>query len=159
MSDKFPITPEGYSAMKMELVHLMSKRSDISERIAVAREHGDLKENAEYHAAREQQSFNEAKVAELEDKLSRAEVIDLATLSGTTIKFGATVTLLDEDTDNQVTYQIVGEYEANLEQKKISIASPMARALIGKSKDDTVEVRTPKGEKCYTVLSVIYTHK
>lgn len=158
MREKFPITTQGYDAMKAELATLNGKRSDISERIAVAREHGDLKENAEYHAAREQQSFNEAKIAELEDKLSRAEVIDLSTLSGSTIKFGATVMLLDEDTDTKVTYQIVGEYEANLEQHKVSIASPLARALIGKSKDETVEVRTPKGEKCYTILSVTYTH-
>lgn len=158
MRDKFPITIQGYEAMKSELATLSAKRSDISERIAAAREHGDLKENAEYHAAREQQGFNEAKIAELEDKLSRAEVIDLLTISGSTVKFGATVVLLDEETDAEVTYQIVGEYEADLEQHKISIASPLARALIGKTKDETVDVRTPKGEKCYTVLSVSYTH-
>jgi transcription elongation factor GreA len=159
MSEKFPITTNGFDAMKAELANLISRRSEISERIATAREHGDLKENAEYHAAREQQSFNEGKVAELEDKISRAEVIDLATLDGDTVKFGATVNLLDEDTDKKVTYQIVGEYEANIENKLVSIASPLARALIGKTVDESVEVKTPKGEKCYTILAISYGKK
>lgn len=159
MSEKFPITTQGFEAMKAELSHLVARRSEISERIAAAREHGDLKENAEYHAAREQQSFNEGKIAELEDKISRAEVIDLGTLSGDTIKFGATVKLLDEDVEKEVTYQIVGEYEADIERKLISIASPLARALIGKTVEETVEVKTPKGEKCYTILDISYRKK
>ncbi len=156
MSDKFPITIEGYKAIKAELIELITKRHDISQRIAVAREHGDLKENAEYHAAREQQSFNEGKIAETEDRISRAEVIDLKTMSGNTVKFGAHVTILDEDTEKKISYQIVGEYEANIQNGLISIASPLARALIGKTVDETVEVKTPKGEKIYTILKISY---
>ncbi len=156
MSDKFPITPKGFEALKLELQQLIARRADISERIATAREHGDLKENAEYHAAREQQSFNEGRVAELEEKVSRAEVIDIASLSGKTIKFGATVTLLDDETSKKMTYQIVGEYEANIEEKKISVASPLARALIGKTVGEHAEVPTPKGEKFYEILTVEY---
>lgn len=154
--EKLPITATGFQAMKQELHDLIAQRSDISERIAVARELGDLKENAEYHAAREQQSFNEGKISELEDYIARAEVIDASTLSGNTVKFGATVTLLDEDTEKKVTYQIVGEYEADVENNKISIASPLARAIVGKPTGEIVEFHTPKGEKSYEILSVEY---
>ncbi len=159
MSNIFPITVEGHNAMKAELHDYISKRHVISERIAAAREHGDLKENAEYHAAREQQGFNEAKIAELEDKLSRAEVIDISTMHGDTVKFGATVSILDEDTEKELTYQIVGEYEANIEKKKIAITSPLARALIGKKVEESVEVITPKGEKLYTITNISYNNK
>ncbi len=156
MPDKFPITAEGFAAMKEELQELISCRGDISERIAVAREHGDLKENAEYHAAREQQGFNEAKIAELEDRVARAEVIDISSLSGNDVKFGAKVKLLDLDTEAEVVYQIVSEYEADIQARKISIVSPIAKALIGKSIGDEVEVHTPRGEKDYEILSVEY---
>src|SRR5690606_2888801 len=124
--------------------------------IAEARAHGDLSENAEYHAAKEAQGLNEAKVAELEDKLSRAEVIDPSKLSGDTVKFGATVTLVDEDTEEEVKYQIVGEFEANVREGKISIGSPIARALTGRTKGDSVEVTTPKGTRSYEIVNVEY---
>lgn len=156
MIDKFPITIAGHEAMKQELHELIGNRSEISGRIASAREHGDLKENAEYHAAREQQGYNEARIAELEDKLSRAEIIDISNLSGDTVKFGATVTLLDEDTGKKVTYQIVGEYEANVEENRLSISSPLARAVIGKTVNEIVDLRTPKGEKTFEILSISY---
>ena len=124
--------------------------------IAEAREHGDLSENAEYHAAREKQSFIEGRVKELEGLISRADVIDPAKLGGDTIKFGATIQLVDEDTDEEKTYQIVGEPEANIETGKLNIKSPLARALIGKEEGDSVEVMTPGGGKSYEILAVIY---
>ncbi len=158
MSERFPITIDGHALMKQELNDYINKRHLISERISIAREHGDLKENAEYHAAREQLGFNEAKVAELEDKLSRAEVIDIKSMKGDTVKFGAIVTIMDDDTEKEVTYQIVGEYEANIEKKKIAITSPIARALIGKKVDETAEVHTPKGEKSYTITKISYNN-
>ncbi len=155
--DKFPITTQGFVRMEEELKTLKTvDRPAIIISIAEAREHGDLSENAEYHAAREKQGFIEGRIAELEDKTARAEVIDVSALSGNTIKFGATVELIDEDTEAEVTYQIVGEYEADLKKNLISIVSPLARALIGKSAGDTVEFRTPGGNKSYEVVSVTY---
>lgn len=133
-----------------------SERPAVIRAIAEAREHGDLSENAEYHAAREKQSFIEGRIAELEAILSRAEIIDPAKLSGT-VKFGATVVLVDEDTDEERTYQIVGEPEADIESGKLNIKSPLARALIGKEEGDSVEVRTPGGEKAYEVLSIKFS--
>ena len=153
--ERVPMTIEGFKAIETELQRLKSvERPRIIQAISEARAHGDLSENAEYHAAKEQQGLNEAKVAELEDKMNRAEVVDTAKLSGNSIKFGATVTLVDEDTDEKVTYKIVGDLEANVRDGKISISSPIARALIGKSKGDTAEVTTPKGSRSYEVLKV-----
>ena len=153
--EKIPMTASGYSALEVELRHRQQvERPRIIQAISEARTHGDLSENAEYHAAKEAQGMNEAKVADLEDKLSRAEVIDPSTLSGNTVKFGATVTLVDEDTDEKVKYQIVGELEANVREGKISIGSPIARALIGKSKGDSAEVTTPKGARSYEIINV-----
>lgn len=155
--EKVPVTSNGFKAMESEVKHLKSvARPDVIKAIAEARAHGDLSENAEYHAAREKQSFIEGRILELEDKIARAEVIDVATMSGDTVKFGATVKLVDEETDDEVTYQIVGEYEANLEKGLISITAPIARALIGKQSGDSVEVKTPSGERYYEVLNVAY---
>ena len=152
--EKLPITRAGHTALNDELKNLKSvERPAVIKAIAEARDHGDLSENAEYHAAREKQSFIEGRVKELEGLLSRAEVIDPTTLSGT-IKFGATVALVDEDTDEQKTYQIVGEPEAEIENGKLNIKSPLARALIGKEEGDSVEVRTPGGEKSYEILKI-----
>ena len=149
------MTMEGYDAMKTEVQHLKSvERPRIIQAIAEARAHGDLSENAEYHAAKDQQGLTEARVADLEDKLSRADVIDVSKLSGKQVKFGATVTLVDEDTEEKVKYRIVGEAEANVKDAKISITSPIARALIGKTAGDSVEVSTPGGGKCYEILQV-----
>jgi transcription elongation factor GreA len=157
MSDKVPMTAEGYARMEEELRHLKSvARPEVIKAIAEAREHGDLSENAEYHAARERQSFIEGRVGELEDKISRAEIIDPSTLSGDTVKFGATVRVVDEDSDEETTYQIVGEIEADVKRGKIAVTSPLARALIGKSLGDSVEVATPKGQKAYEILEVKY---
>ena len=151
------MTAAGHAAIADEIKHLKSvERPRIIKAIAEAREHGDLSENAEYHAAKEQQGWTEARVAELEDVLSRAEVIDLSKLSGDTVKFGAKVDLVDEDTDEESTYQIVGEFEADVKSGKISITSPIARALIGKSVGDSVEVNTPGGGKSYEILKVKY---
>jgi transcription elongation factor GreA len=153
--ERVPMTMEGFQRLEAELFRLKSEeRPRIIQLIAEARTHGDLSENAEYHAAKEAQGMNEARVADLEDKLSRAEVIDPASLSGNSVKFGATVTLVDEDTDEQMRYKIVGELEANVREGKISIGSPIARALIGKSKGDTAEVNTPKGTRSYEILKV-----
>ncbi len=154
-TERVPMTIEGYKQLEAELHRLKSvERPRIIQAISEARTHGDLSENAEYHAAKEAQGMNEAKVAELEDKLSRAEVIDPSTLSGDTVKFGAIVTLVDEDTEEKVKYQIVGELEANVREGRISIGSPIARALIGKSKGDSVEVATPKGTRFYEIIDV-----
>ncbi len=153
--EKVPMTAEGYATVQAELQRLKSEeRPRIIQAIAEARAHGDLSENAEYHAAKEQQGLNEARVSDMEDKLSRADVIDPAMMSGTTVKFGATVSLHDEDTDEKVKYKIVGEFEANVRNGKVSIASPIARALIGKSKGDVVEVTTPKGSKSYEIMKI-----
>lgn len=149
------MTVEGFKHLEEELHRLKAvERPRIILAISEARAHGDLSENAEYHAAKEAQGMNEARVAELEDKIGRAEVVDTSKLSGTSIKFGATVTLVDEDTEEKVKYKIVGDLEANVRDGKISISSPIARALIGKSKGDSAEVTTPKGPRSYEVLKV-----
>lgn len=154
---KVPMTPAGHERLQEEIKRLKSvERPRIIEAIAEARKHGDLSENAEYHAAKEQQGLNEAKVAELEDMLSRAEVIDTSKLSGDTVKFGATIELVDEDTEEEVAYQIVGEHEADASEGRISVTSPIARALMGKSVGDSVEVATPGGGKSYEILSIGY---
>ena len=153
--EKVPMTAAGYAALEAELKHCQQvERPRIIQQITDARTHGDLSENAEYHAAKEQQSHNEGRIAELEDKLARAEIIDVSKLSGDTIKFGATVTLIDEDTDEKKVWQIVGEPEADAKKGRISIASPMARALVGKKKGAQVEVVTPAGAKAFEVLKV-----
>jgi transcription elongation factor GreA len=153
--ERVPMTIEGFRTLEAELQRLKSEeRPRIIQAISDARAHGDLSENAEYHAAKEQQGFNEARVADIEDRISRADVIDTSKLSGTTIKFGATVTLVDEDTDEKVKYKIVGDSEASVRDGKISISSPIARALIGKSKNDTAEVTTPKGARSYQILKI-----
>lgn len=149
------MTAEGYKSLEEEIKFLKSvERPRIIKAIAEARAHGDLSENAEYHAAKEQQGLNESRVVELEDKISRAEVIDVSKLSGATVKFGATVRLVDEDTEEEVTYQIVGEIEADVKKGRVSITSPIARALIGKSVGDSVEVTTPGGGKSYEILKI-----
>ena len=155
MTDRIPITAEGLGVVQEELRHLKSvARPEVIRAIAQAREHGDLSENAEYHAARERQSFIEGRVAELEDKIARSEVIDVSALSGKTVKFGATVTVVDEDTEQKLTYQIVGELEADIKAGRLAITAPLARALIGKDVGDSVEVITPKGEKGYEIVKV-----
>jgi len=153
--DKIPMTAAGYSVLEHELKHCQSvERPRIIQQITDARSHGDLSENAEYHAAKEQQSLNEGRIAELEDKLARADIIDISKLSGDTIKFGATVTLVDEDTEKKTVWQIVGEVEADAKKGRISITSPLARALIGKKKGSTVEVNAPGGAKAYEITKV-----
>jgi transcription elongation factor GreA len=157
MTEKIPMTMAGFERLETELRHLKSvERPAIVKAIAEAREHGDLSENAEYHAARERQSFVEGRVQELEDKISRAEVIDVSKLSGKIVKFGATVTLIDEDSDEEVRYQIVGQDESDIKDGRLSVTAPLARALIGKTVKDTVEVSTPGGSKSYTVIKVVY---
>ncbi|MGD9743268.1 MAG: transcription elongation factor GreA [Dongiaceae bacterium] len=154
---KVPMTAEGYSRLEEELRHLKGvERPAVIRAIAEARDHGDLSENAEYHAARERQSFIEGRVAELEDKIARAEVIDVSKLSGKEVKFGATVTLLDEDTDENASYQIVGQDEADIAARRLSITSPLARALIGKRVGDAVEVTTPGGSKSYEIVKIAF---
>ena len=155
--EKFPITPKGYTQMEAELKLLKTvERPAIINAISEARAHGDLKENAEYHAAKEKQSFIEGRIAELESRVSRADVIDITVLSIETVKFGATIELIDEETEETVIYQIVGEYEADIKVNKISITAPLARALIGKKIGDSIEVKTPKGGKSYEVLKIKY---
>ena len=152
---RIPMTASGRAALVDELKHLKTvARPQVIAAIAEARAHGDLSENAEYHAAKEKQSLIENRVAELGDTLSRIEVIDISTLSGDVIKFGASVTLLDEDSEREVEYQIVGEYEADVKNGRISISSPIGRALIGKTVHDVVEVATPGGGKSYEILKV-----
>ena len=149
------MTAAGYSLLDNELKQRQQvERPRIIQQITDARTHGDLSENAEYHAAKESQSLNEGRIAELEDKLARAEVIDVSKLSGDTIKFGATVTLIDEDTDKKQVWQLVGEPEADAKKGRISITSPLARALIGKTKGTSVEVVTPSGAKAYEVKKI-----
>jgi transcription elongation factor GreA len=153
--EKIPMTAAGYTALQDELKQRQQvERPRIIQQITDARTHGDLSENAEYHAAKESQSHNEGRIAELEDKLARAEVIDVSKLSGDTVKFGATVTLVDEDTEEKRVWQIVGEPEADAKAGRISITSPLARALVGKKKGAQVEVVTPSGAKAYEVLKV-----
>jgi transcription elongation factor GreA len=152
---KFPMTAAGYARLEEEYKRLkLVDRPEVIVAIAEARDHGDLSENAEYLAARERQSFIEGRLAELEDKISRAEVIDPSTLSGKDVKFGATVTLADEETDEKATYQIVGEDEADIKDRRLSITSPLARALIGKKVGDSVEVNTPRGPRSYEIVRV-----
>jgi transcription elongation factor GreA len=155
--EKVPMTAAGHAALEEELRRRQQiERPRIIQAISEARAHGDLSENAEYHAAKESQSLNEGRIADLEDKLSRAEIIDVSKLSGSTVKFGATVTVFDEETEEEKRYQIVGETEANVKDGRISVASPIARALIGKKVGDTVEVKTPKGGKSYEILTVAF---
>jgi transcription elongation factor GreA len=153
--ERIPMTAAGYKALEEEINLLKTvERHAIIRLISEARAHGDLSENAEYHAAKERQAYIEGRVIELEDKLGRAEVIDVSKLSGTTVKFGATVTMADEDTNERRTYQIVGDLEADAKKGRISISSPFARALIGKGKGDTVEVAAPGGARSYAILKV-----
>lgn len=155
--DKVPITPEGYAKLRDELQHLKSvERPAISKAIGVARDHGDLSENAEYHAAKEKQGFIEGRIKELEAKIALAEVIDPSKLAGKKVAFGATVKLSNADTDEEVTYRIVGADEADLKNGSISISSPLARALLGKEEGDEVKVRMPGGERTYEVLEVVF---
>ncbi|MBT3397150.1 MAG: transcription elongation factor GreA [Alphaproteobacteria bacterium] len=153
--EKVPMTEAGYEALLVELKRLKTEeRPSIIRAIEEARGHGDLSENAEYHAAKERQAFIESRVAELEDKTARAEVIDVSKLSGKQIKFGATIRLADEDTDARITYQIVGTDESDIKSGLLSVGSPLARALIGKTKGDSVEVVTPGGSKAYEIISL-----
>ena len=155
MMEKIPMTASGFKALEAELNRLKNEdRHEVIKAIAEARAHGDLSENAEYHAAKERQSFIEGRVMELEDQIGRADVIDISKLSGSSIKFGATVTLVDEDTEKKQVWQIVGEPEADAKSGKISITSPLARALIGKAKGAQVEVVTPGGAKAYEVKKI-----
>jgi transcription elongation factor GreA len=156
LMERYPITAEGYNRMEQELKDLKSvERPAVIKAIAEAREHGDLSENAEYHAAREKQSFIEGRIKELEARVSYADVINPKELDGN-VKFGATVKLIDEDTEEEVTYQIVGEYEADLKDGKIALNAPIAKALIGKQEGDSIEVKTPKGVKYYEIEEVIF---
>ena len=149
------MTGEGYRALDDELKRLKTEqRPAVIAAIAEARSHGDLSENAEYHAAKDQQGWIESRIAEIEDKLARAQVIDVSKLSGAQVKFGATVSVVDEDTEEEARYQIVGEHEADVKSGRISIASPIARAMIGKEMGDVVEVNTPGGVKAYEILKV-----
>jgi transcription elongation factor GreA len=153
--EKIPMTAPGFAALEAEVKHLKSvERPAVIRSISEARAHGDLSENAEYHSAKERQSFIEGRVMELEDKISRAQVIDVSKLSGKVVKFGATVTLIDEDTDQKAKYQIVGDLEADFAKGRISISSPLARALIGKSSGDRAEVNTPSGGRSYEITKV-----
>lgn len=155
--EKVPMTEEGYATMQEEVKLLKSEeRPRIIRAIEEARAHGDLSENAEYHAAKEAQGWNETRIQELEDKLSRAEVIDPSKLSGDTVRFGAKLTLIDEESEAEVKYQIVGEFEADVKKGKISVSSPIARALIGKKKGDSVEVNTPGGGRSYEIKKVVW---
>ena len=153
--EKLPMTAAGRQRLEEDLKRLKNiERPAVIQAIAAAREHGDLSENAEYHAAKERQSFIEGSVLDIEDKLSRAEVIDVSKLSGSTVKFGATVMLADIETDEESTFQIVGEVESDIKQGLLSIAAPLARALIGKEEGEEVEVNTPGGRKAYEILEV-----
>jgi transcription elongation factor GreA len=153
--EKVPMTGEGFQSLDDELRRLKTQeRPAVIAAIAEARSHGDLSENAEYHAAKERQGWIEGRIAEIEDKIARAQVIDVSKLSGAQIKFGATVSVVDEDTEEEARYQIVGEHEADVRSGKVSIASPIARAMIGKESGDVVEVNTPGGVKAYEILKV-----
>jgi len=154
-TEKIPMTPGGFRVLEDELRQLRQvERPEIIKAIAAAREHGDLSENAEYHSAREKQGFIEGRILELEDVVSRADLIDPKSLTGSTIRFGATVKLADEDSEEESTFQIVGSYEANVEKGLISITSPLARALIGKKAGDSAEVNAPSGPKSYEIINV-----
>ena len=155
--NKIPMTANGYENLQTELKKLLNvDRPNIIEAIAEARSHGDLSENAEYQYAKEQQSLIEGKIADLESAISRAEVIDVKSLEGKDIKFGATVKIEDDDSGEIAKYQIVGEYESDIKNNKLSVSSPLARGLINKSVDDVVEINSPKGQKSYTIKSVKY---
>ena len=156
--DKFPITRKGYEKLEREIKQLKSvERPAVIEAISTAREFGDLSENAEYHAARDKQSFIEGRILDLEDKFSRAEIIDTSKLKADSVKFGATVKLIDDDTEEESTYHITGEYEADISKSRISTKSPLAKALIGKSIGDVVEVSTPKGDKAFEILDISFS--
>ena len=153
--EKVPMTVEGYKALDEDLKRLKTiERPAVIAAIAEARAHGDLSENAEYHAAKERQGWIEGQIAEIEDKMARAQVIDVSRLSGTQVKFGATVSVVDEDTEEEARYQIVGEHEADVKRGRVSVTSPIARAIIGKEMGDVVEVNTPGGVKAYEILKV-----
>jgi transcription elongation factor GreA len=153
--EKVPMTGEGYQALDDELKRLKTQeRPSVIAAIAEARQHGDLSENAEYHAAKERQGWIEGRIAEIEDKIARAQIIDVSKLSGKQVKFGATVSVVDEDTEEQSRYQIVGEHEADVRSGKISLSSPLSRAMIGKEVGDVVEVNTPGGVKAYEIAKV-----
>lgn len=155
--EKLPMTREGFEKLQAELKQLKTvDRHEVIKAIASARELGDLSENAEYHAARERQGFIEGRIAELEDKLARADVINVKLLNGSSVKFGASVTVIDEDTEETLSYQIVGDDESNLSKGKISLSSPLAKALIGKDAGDSVDVRTPGGVKSYEIIEVVF---
>ncbi|ABI77403.1 transcription elongation factor GreA [Hyphomonas neptunium ATCC 15444] len=155
--ERIPMTAEGHAALQAELKVLKSvERPSIIAAISEARSHGDLSENAEYHAAKEKQSFIEGRISELDDKLARADVIDVSKLGGSKVRFGATVTIADVDTEDEQTYKIVGEDEADVKQGKISVTSPIARALIGKEEGDEAEVAAPAGARAYEVIKVVY---
>src|SRR5688572_25390165 len=156
MAERVPMTPRGAAKVREELARLKAERPKISREIGIARDHGDISENAEYHAAKERQGMVEAQIKDLEDKLARSEVIDPARLSGSRVQFGATVSLSNVDTEEEVTYQIVGADEANIEEGTISVSAPLARALIGKEAGDEVTVTLPGGRRKYEVLDVIY---
>ena len=153
--EKVPMTGEGYASLDDELKRLKTiERPGVIAAISEAREHGDLSENAEYHAAKDRQGWIEGRIAQIEDFISRAQVIDVTKLSGSQIKFGATVTVVDEDTEDESRYQIVGEHEANVKDGRLSLTSPLSRAMIGKEMGDVVEVQTPGGVKSYEILKV-----
>jgi transcription elongation factor GreA len=155
--ERIPMTAEGHAALQAELKVLKSvERPSIIAAISEARSHGDLSENAEYHAAKEKQSFIEGRISELDDKLARADIIDIRKLGGKKIRFGATVTIIDADSEEKFTYKIVGEDEANVKEGKISITSPLARAMIGKEEGDEAEVAAPSGARAYEVSKVVY---
>ncbi|WP_353256877.1 transcription elongation factor GreA [Hyphomonas sp.] len=155
--ERIPMTAEGHAALQAELKVLKSvERPSIIAAISEARSHGDLSENAEYHAAKEKQSFIEGRISELDDKLARADVIDISKLGGKKVRFGATVTIIDVDTEEKFTYKIVGEDEANVKGGKISVTSPLARALIGKEAGEEAEVAAPSGARAYEISKVVY---
>jgi len=155
--ERIPMTAEGHAALQAELKMLKSvERPNIIAAISEARSHGDLSENAEYHAAREDQGFIEGRISELDDKLARADIIDISKLGGKKIRFGATVTIVDVDSEETFTYKIVGEDEANVKEGKISVTSPLARAMIGKEEGDEAEVSAPSGARAYEIAKVVY---
>lgn len=156
MAERVPMTPKGAAKVRDELARLKAERPKISRDIGTARDHGDISENAEYHAAKERQGMVEAQIKDLEDKLARCEVIDPARLSGTRVRFGATVSLSNVDTDEKVTYQIVGADEANIDEGTISVSAPLARALIGKEAGDEVTVHLPAGKRTYEIIEVLF---
>ena len=155
--EKFPMTMGGFEKLEADLKQLKNvERPAVIQAIAEARAHGDLSENAEYHAAKERQGWIESQILDLEDKVTRADVIDISKLNGETVKFGATITLIDEDTEEEKVWQIVGDHEADVKERKISVSSPIARGCIGKSKGDSVEIAAPGGARSYEIAKVIF---